>query len=361
MTAADSSLLFATLREVTVLAGASPAQWEAVVRAAREANVLGRIAAALDEAGLLEAVPREPRAHLDAVATIARAQARSARYEIDELRAALAPLDVPVTLLKGAAYLMAEMPVARGRLFSDIDILVPRPALPRVEAALMLAGWATTHHDPYDQRYYREWMHELPPMQHVHRRTVLDVHHTILPLTGRLAPDAAKLVASSRALATVPPLRVLAPHDLVLHAAVHLFQDEDLGHGLRDLCDLDGLLRSFSPVAGFWTGLVERARELDLARPLHYALRSAVRLLGTPVPAAAREAVASAAPPAPVASIMDLLLERAMRPRLTGASTRWSRRLLYVRGHWLKMPPHLLAWHLAHKALRPKEDEVAAP
>jgi hypothetical protein len=29
----------------------------------------------------------------------------------------------------------------------------------------MLAGWAATHHDAYDQRYYRQWMHELPPMQ----------------------------------------------------------------------------------------------------------------------------------------------------------------------------------------------------
>ena len=44
---------------------------------------------------------------------------------------------------------------------------------------------ATTHHSAYDQRYYREWMHELPPLLHVRRQTALDVHHAIAPETAR--------------------------------------------------------------------------------------------------------------------------------------------------------------------------------
>ena len=53
------------------------------------------------------------------------------------------------------------------------------------EAALMLDGWASGHRSAYDQRYYRTWMHELPPMQHIQRGTVLDVHHAIAPLMPR--------------------------------------------------------------------------------------------------------------------------------------------------------------------------------
>src|SRR5581483_1442714 len=189
--------------------------------------------------------------HLEAARLVCEAQHAAMRREVDEIAAALAPLGVPVILLKGAAYLHARLPAADGRVFSDVDILVPKATLPRVESALMLAGFATTHHHPYDQRYYRRWMHELPPMQHVKRMTILDVHHTIVPETARVHPDAAELIRSAVALAGRPDLAVLAPADMVLHSATHLFHNEELTHGLRDLVDLDALLRHFGRDAAF--------------------------------------------------------------------------------------------------------------
>ncbi|MDT1852626.1 nucleotidyltransferase family protein, partial [Acinetobacter baumannii] len=95
----------------------------------------------------------------------------------------------PLILLKGSAYAMAGLDAGRGRLFSDVDILVPKPRLDEVEAALMLHGWASTHLDPYDQRYYREWMHEIPPKVHVRRGISIDVHHAIMPETAADRPD----------------------------------------------------------------------------------------------------------------------------------------------------------------------------
>jgi hypothetical protein len=83
--------------------------------------------------------------------------------------------------------------------------------LPQAESALMLDGWATTHHDPYDQRYYRRWMHELPPFQHIHRLTTLDVHHGILPDTARLRPDSGKLREAAVPAERDARVRVLAP------------------------------------------------------------------------------------------------------------------------------------------------------
>ena len=38
---------------------------------------------------------------------------------------------------------------------------------------------------PYDDAYYRDHMHELPPLIHKERDRMIDVHHTILPLTAR--------------------------------------------------------------------------------------------------------------------------------------------------------------------------------
>ncbi len=307
---------------------------------------------------MLQQIPEGPRAHLEAARVASRAQEEAVRREVAYICKALARTGVDVVLLKGAAYLFAGLPAARGRVFSDVDILVPESAIPEVEAALMLHGWATTHHDPYDQRYYREWMHELPPMLHVTRETVLDVHHAIVPTTARLKPDSAKLLAASRPVAGGSRLRVLAPPDMVLHSAAHLFLNEDLSSGLRDLADLDSLLRHFGQEAGFWQQLTLRARELDLARPLYYALRYANRMLETPVPDETLRAAGTGRPPAWLSSLMDALFSRALRPDHVSAADRFTalaRLALYVRAHWLRMPPLLLARHLTIKAFRRPE------
>ena len=331
--------------------------WEALIGSAREADLLATLAARIDTSVGLDRVPHAPRAHLIAAGNKCRAQHAVVRREAAEIARALAPLATPVILLKGAAYLMAGLPPARGRLFSDIDILVPKARLPDVESALMLGGFATTHLHPYDQRYYRRWMHELPPMQHMKRLTILDVHHTIVPETAGVALDAGALFRAAVALPHAPPFAVLSPSDMVLHSATHLFHNEELSHGLRDLVDLDALLAHFGGEGrAFWRTLVARAGELDLGRPLYYALRFTSRLLGTPVPGDVVAGVARYAPVAPVAALMDRLLDAALQPAAASSSTRWARRALYVRGHWLKMPVPLLAWHLTYKALRRDEE-----
>ena len=71
---------------------------------------------------------------------------------------------------------------------------------------------------------------------------------------------------------------------MVLHSAAHLFQDGDLNLAIRDVADISDLLGYFGAEEEFWHGLAPRARELDLGRPLFYALRYTTRLLGTLVP-----------------------------------------------------------------------------
>ena len=347
------------LRRPEELLGCSLPRWEALVRQARRSNLLARVAVTLDELGVLSQVPAAPRAHLVAARTLAQAQAGAVRREVAHIERALAPTGAPIVLLKGAAYLLAGLPTARGRLFSDIDILVPRHALTEVEAALMLNGWVTSKDTPYDQRYYRRWMHELPPLRHSSRQTALDVHHAILPTTARLKPDSAKLFAASRPVTGEPRLRILAPVDMVLHSATHLFCNEDVGNGLRDLVDLDSLLRDFAREAGFWPRLTARAAELDLTRPLYYALRYAVRLLDTPVPASALGAAEIGRPPSLLRGLMDALFLQTLRPeRASDSLASLVRGSLYVRAHWLRMPPLLLAQHLTIKALRREEEKA---
>lgn len=355
-------LLIQVLRDPGMMARLALPDWDLLLRQALAANLTASLYCLAEEGGVLAAMPAQPRRHLDWVRALLARHGDGVRWEVDRIGAALAPLGVALILLKGAAYVLADLPPARGRLFSDIDILVPKADIARVESALMQAGWMSQHVDAYDQRYYRVWMHEIPPMRHVQRANMIDVHHAILPLTARARPDPAKLRAGAVALPATPgqssqseerSVCVLAPSDMVLHSATHLFYDGEFDKGLRDLLDLHRLLLHFGAEPGFWERLPARARELELARPLFYALRYCVLVLGTPVPAATVAALASAAPGHLLLQLMDALFERALMPNhasCDGALTGSARLLLYIRGNWLRMPPLLLARHLFHKA-----------
>ena len=363
MTSTDSDLVCAALRQPQLLSSMTLATWDILVRQARRAGLLARIACMLEARGAIDSVPDAPRAHLRAAMALAEAQQAEAMRELDCIDRALAATGVRPVLLKGAAYVAAGLLPAMGRVFTDIDIMVPKSRLAEVEAALMSHGWATTHHTSYDQRYYRQWMHELPPLRHIHRQNVLDVHHAILPETARLKPSSAKLLASARPLANSLRFSVLDDADMVLHSMVHLFHNDDLSHSLRDLSDLDLMLRHHGRSAGFWPKLIARAQEIDLARPLHYGLRYSSRLLATPVPAEALATASAGAPGRFVTALCDRLWLRALRPQHATASDPWTPLALfalYVRAHWLRMPPLLLVRHLTVKALRLHEEPAPA-
>ncbi|TCS38582.1 putative nucleotidyltransferase-like protein [Paucimonas lemoignei] len=337
-------------------------QWDLLIRQARKANLLASLHARLDGLGLLGHIPVQPRQHLSWANTVANRHGLAVRHEVALIHEALANCGAPIILLKGAAYVMAQLSCARGRLFSDIDILVPKDKLDEVEAALMLHGWATTHHDAYDQRYYRTWMHELPPMRHIRRMTVIDVHHAIVPETASIHPDPALLRAAALPIEDEPGLLTLAPADMILHSAVHLFHDGELENGLRDLVDLQGLLQQFSMAPEFWPRLIERAIQLELARPLFYALRYLDHMLHAPIPNDAMECLAKAAAPnKTLLAMMDSFFLRALLPAHASCSdalSNFAREMLYIRANWLRMPPLMLARHLFHKAvISPKTEK----
>jgi Uncharacterised nucleotidyltransferase len=346
-------LLLEALRQPERLPSLAPPEWNRLLSEARGTAVLARLGWRLETLGLLDSVPFRVRVQLAAARLEAAAHARAVRWEVGRIQRALEGTGVPIVLLKGAAYLMADLPAAQGRVFADVDIMVPEERLAQVEEALLAHGWETVQLDEYDQRYYRAWMHELPPLRHRERETVVDVHHAILPRTSRLRPDSRKLLASARRLAG-GGVRVLAPADMVLHSAVHLFQDGEIQGGLQDLTDLDALMRHFGADPSFWGELSGRAEELGLERPLFYALRFSSKLLRTPVPIDATAAPGTGRPPSPVLAIMDYLVTRALLPpeasrrQVAADAARW---LLFVRSHLLRMPPLLLARHLLHKGL----------
>jgi hypothetical protein len=346
-----AEILIQALRDPSVAAEFGPETWDLLIRLARRSRLLGRLAVQWDEAGLLQQLPARVIDHLVAAGVYVNERQRAARWEINRILHALGGMEVPIVLLKGSAYILAGLPPSRGRLLADVDLLVSRKDLEQIEGSLKAHGWESVKLDEYDQRYYRTWMHELPPLRHPERGVEVDIHHTISPLTSRLNPKPDKLISDSHLL-DGQPLRVLQPVDMVLHSAIHLFYDGEFINGLRDLVDLADLFSHFGKCAAFWDGLVERAEAQDLMRPLFYATRYAHRLLGVDIPASAMTPIGKGSPSGPVLPLMDFLVESVLipdhpdYPRRRTAIAQW---LLYVRSHWLRMPPGMLIRHLARK------------
>ena len=102
----DDSVV-AALRDPDRLAVLGPAGWDVLVRQARSADLLERIAGLVDERGLAASIPAAPRVHLESAHILARAQQSEVRREVTHIRAALTPLGVPVIMTSPACKLKA--------------------------------------------------------------------------------------------------------------------------------------------------------------------------------------------------------------------------------------------------------------
>jgi hypothetical protein len=313
-------------------------QWAALLCIAHAERLSATLAHRVEGLAIPESAARVLKnARLNAEAGRVRAL-----WEVEMTRRVLAPLDVPVVLLKGSAFLTAGLDAGQGRLVGDLDILVPRDRLDAVEAAILGAGWAWLKADAYDDHYYRTWMHELPPLIHRDRDAMIDVHHTILPLTARPKPDAAAMIADSMVLES--GLRILCPEDMVIHAAAHLLADGDMSGGLRNLWDIHCLIGEFADQPDFWPRLANRARLHGLEIATDRALRLSAALFGTMIPKDRDR--------------WDrkdkwYLRRLAARDGWGRETHKFIRYVFYIRSHLIRMPLPMLMRHLWTKWRKP--------
>ena len=103
-----------------------------------------------------------------------------------------------------------------------------------------------------------------------------------------------------------------------------------------------------------------RAQQLELTRPLYYALRYTQQIFATPIPDAVRAAARVGAPGHFTLAVMDRLCVRGFRtphPSCDDWLTPVARFALFVRGHWLRMPLYRLIPHLFHQAFASNRGE----
>ena len=180
----------------------------------------------------------------------------------------------------------------------------------------------------------------------------LDLHHNILPPVARTHVDA-DLLLSRLQPSQWPAWQVLHPLDQVLHSAAHLFLDSVLQDRVRDLVDMDALLRIFGTNSAFWTELLERAGQLGLTEPLALACHFTTKWLDTPIPLPVQVAIADQGLSTAQTSWLLPLLDAVLTPTEPDAQPSWQQVaaawLLLVRYHRQRMPLRLLLPHLWHK------------
>lgn len=347
--------LLRLLRRPAGIVELNAGELEAALRLATRADLLAGIGYRLAASGVLEKLPMAVRDRFEAAFRVADEHERRLRWAGRQARLALRGFDGKVVVLKGGAYLLDGLPNAPGRLVSDLDMLVAERDLERVEQLLLAAGFQHQKSEDYDQAYYREWMHELPPLWHPIHGITVDLHHNISPRTSRLQIDAGRLLAEAVPIRSEDRLLRLSDRDLILHLCVHLFHDDEMDNSLRELNDLGTLLRELGQRPAFWDELLDRAAQLGVTRLLFYGVEFSRRWLGVEAPPRVLERVAAAAPAWPLRPVLLGSMRRALLPELGDRPSRTRTLavfLLFLRSHWLRMPLGLLLKHLITQAWR---------
>ena len=213
-------------------------QWSECLKQAYKTGSVARVFACLRRYNLADCIPEQLSWHFTSADRMKQAQARDSNYTINKLSRHLASFKGQVILLKGAAYAVSDDTcVGEGRLFSDIDIYVDHENIDTVEQLLKWSGWEYDEEkSEYDIDYYRNWMHELPPLVNKTLPLMLDVHHHLVPIISRQCFDISALTKTSD-VTTHSQFNVLVPEAQLIHTALHMLTNDDMTNITRDLLD----------------------------------------------------------------------------------------------------------------------------
>ncbi|MCE2594183.1 nucleotidyltransferase family protein [Motilimonas cestriensis] len=318
--------LMCLLRAPDLAQNFSPEQWNLALGQAELAQLMGVLASQYLPASSW--LPQVVQQRLAWANRLVEHQQRAVNMALQQLFDALGMFS-PM-LLKGAAYQVAATPNSAGRMMSDIDILIPQQHLQKAEQSLWLHGWDNRGKTPYDEKYYRAWMHELPPFVHQKTGIILDLHHHWLPSSCRWQFDINE-VCKKASYCTESSFLIPEIKDLCIHSAIHLVTSGEGDKGWRDLRDLYLLsqLTEREP-------LLARAEQFGLVKPVAKVLVLAEQLFGEQ-------------PIAPTAS----WALKAMLPAHSSYQS-WSvsaaKMSFYCQAHLSRMPLPLLLPHLMRKA-----------
>lgn len=339
------------LHNVSICCKFNQNEWETVIRVLRHDGLLARTSFQLEKQDLLDGLPPYAKKHLKNAAKLADNQHSSILFECEQIRKSTNQYATRFYLLKGAAYVFCRNNTSLGRTFGDIDLLVDKNQIKGIESTLLLHGWLHDDIDDYDIAYYRNWAHEIAPIKHASRGSVIDLHHNLIPPVSGRAP---KIEFFTENAIECDGFFVLRPAAMTLHSIVHLFFNEEFPHGLRDLNDIHLLITQYNS-ENFWQDLYDLATTCGFTLELYLACRYSRRFFQTTIPTELIAKLEEKHGNRLSIMIWDFMFTRTLDTKhpLYG---NWTRSLAvfmaFVRGHFLKMPFPILIRHVLHKSYR---------
>ncbi len=341
-----------------------PSALSNIVSEARYFNMLAQLKYLCESRGCWSSLPKKFKAQLSSASLFYENQRRKLDIEAEEITKVLTPLNVQWMYLKGGAYHLNGMVGFSGRMMNDIDILVEESAISRVESAFKDNSWVSAKISNYDEKFYRSWSQEIPPLRHLYRQVELDVHFNILPKTLKETVDGRYLFEQAVSIDSRPNQKVLKPHAMLIHSAIHLFYESEYHKGLRDLYDIWILIENYSTQEGFWDELIDLQSKVGNEESVYLALRYSQMVYDAAIPSEVLEYYECYKPNKFYLLTLDfcfLNVFTSVYPPHRKFGQGIAESILYLRGHLKRMPLRLLIPHLTKKSIdkfKIQEEEV---
>jgi hypothetical protein len=268
-------------------------------------------------------------------------------FEAFELQRELSGKKQYLIFLKGAGYTLSVAQVGDARVYNDIDILADKESIDVIEKRLCLLGWLSEELTEHDEKDYRKWAHEIHPLMHGKRGTIVDVHHNIVPIISGQQVDADKFAKNS--VTTKEGFQILSFAAMNLDSLIHLIFNEEVKKGYRDLIDIHTLITTNNNKE-FWLSLMTLANETDFELELFLACRYAKKILRTEIPDFAQDKINQFCPWN--IAFLDFIYEKALKPNHPVCRPKFfaiAEFTVLIRGHFQKMPLHIHIYHLLCK------------
>jgi hypothetical protein len=323
-------------------------QWQQLVLILRNQQLLACYSSTFKQIGIFEHIPKQTQRHFLNADVLAQNHKKQVLFEAAELKRELADKPQYLIFLKGAGYSLSGAPVGDTRIYNDIDILADKKSIDAIEKRLCLIGWLSEELTEHDEKYYRKWAHEIPPLRHGKRGTIVDVHHNIVPIISGRHVDADKFAKNT--VTTEGGFQILSFAAMTLHSLIHLFFNEEVKKGYRDLIDLHTLMTTNNNEA-FWLDLISLAKGTDFGLELFLACRYTQKILKTEVPDYVHKEISQFCPWN--IAFVDFIYEKTLKPNHPLCKPKFfvlAEFAVLIRGHFQKMPLHILIYHLLCKS-----------
>ena len=271
-------------------------EWDALLLHACHFDLASQLATTIQRCNNSLHAPVEAKPTLDHALQAVAFNHKLHKFELRFLKRIAEASHTRPILLKGAAYLACNHLWADGRKTNDVDLLLAANSLHRFEDALQQEDYEPDAElSASDRRYYRKWLHELPPYKHLYRKLEVDVHFRLLPVSDPRSFSVEEWIERSMPVNGLNPFRVLDPVDQVLHAIINLGHTGEFRRATRDTWDISCLTnpsilghenaKSDQQVLEFdWQELHHRTEQLRLQKTVSNILLLGEELVGLSIP-----------------------------------------------------------------------------